>query len=136
MRAPSLKTIFGLFPSNQAKVCQKKCRELTRTASRFVIARKKYFSTSSRSALGLRLDRIDLSASSLQCLPRPNEHLWTSLSQFGFRHTHVRGIRRTMARGGDAMEPLEPVAHTRGRPGCTEQLRARERDGYAIIAFR
>ena len=41
--APSLKTNFGVSPRDQAKVCQKKCREDTRTASGFVIARKSTF---------------------------------------------------------------------------------------------
>ena len=65
--APSLKTSLGRSPRDHANWCQKKCREDTRTASGFVIARKKYFSTSSASAPGLRLDTIDFSVSSLQC---------------------------------------------------------------------
>ncbi len=100
-----MKTSFGRSPRDQAKVCQKKCREHTRTASGFVIARKKYFSTSSASAPGLRLDRIDFSVSSLQCLPSANANRSTSLSQFGFVHTHLRGIRRATTCGHDATEP-------------------------------
>ena len=56
------------------------------------------------SALGLRLDRIDLSVSSLQCLPSANANRSTSLSQFGFVHAHVRGIRRATTCGRDATE--------------------------------
>ena len=112
--APSLKTNFGVSPRDQAKVCQKKCREDTRTASGFVIARKKYFSMSSRSAFGLRLNRIDLNASSFQCLPSANENRSTSLSQFGFVHTHLRVIRRASTCGDDATEPLR-TAHARPR---------------------
>ena len=76
--APSLKTSFGRSPRDHAKWYQKKCREDTRTPSGFVIARKKYFSTSSASAPGLRLDRIDFSVSSLQCLPSANANRSTS----------------------------------------------------------
>ena len=102
--APSLKTSLGRSPRDHAKWYQKKCREDTRTPSGFVIARKKYFSTSSPSAPGLRLERIDLSASSLQCLPSANANRSTSLSQFGFVHTHLRGIRRATTCGRDATE--------------------------------
>ena len=98
-------TNFGRSPRDHAKVRQKKCREHTRTPSGFVIAREKYFPTSSRSTLGLRLDRIDLSASSLQCFASANANRSTSLSQFGFVHTHVRGIRRATTCGRDATEP-------------------------------
>ena len=112
--APSLKTSFGRSPRDHAKWYQKKCCEDTRTPSGFVIARKKYFSTSSASAPGLRLDRIDLSTSSLQCLPSWNANRSTSLSQFGFVHTHVRGIRRATTCGRDASEsPRTTHAHPR-----------------------
>jgi len=112
--APSLKTNVGRSPGDHAKVCQKKCREDTRAASGFVIARKKYFSMSSRSALGLRPDRIDLSVSSFQCLPSANANRSTSLSHFGFVHTHLRGIWLVTTRGHDATEPLR-TAHARLR---------------------
>ena len=112
--APTLKTSFGRSPRDHAKWYQKKCCEDTRTPSGFVIARKKYFSTSSASAPGLRLDRIDLSTSSFQCLPSWNANRSTSLSQFGFVHTHVRGIRRATTCGRDASEsPRTTHAHPR-----------------------
>ena len=86
----------------------------TRAASGFVIARKTYFSMSSRSALGLRPDGIDLNASSFQCLPSANENRSTSLSQFGFVHTHLRGIWLVTTGGRDATEPIL-TAHARPR---------------------
>jgi len=112
--APSLKTNFWVSPRDQAKVCQKKCREDTWTASGFVIARKNYFSMSSRSALGLRPDRIDLSVSSFQCLQSANANCSTPLSQFGFVHTHLRDIWLVTTGGHGAMEPLR-TAHARPR---------------------
>lgn len=96
----------AVSPRHQAKVCQKKCRELTRTASGFVIARKKYFSITCLESFGLRSDRIDLSAPSLQCLPSASANRSTPLSQFGFVHTHLRGIRRATTCGRDATGPL------------------------------
>lgn len=136
LRAPSLMTSVGRSPRDQAEVCQKKCRKHTRTQLGFVIARKKYFSASSRSALGLRLDRIDFSASSLQCLPSANANRSTSLSQFGFVHTHLRGIRRATTCGCDATEPPRTRrAAPAGGHGRTAQWRAREGDGCAT-AFR
>jgi len=95
-------------------VCQKKCREDTRTASGFSIARKKYLSITYLESFGLRVDRIDLSVSSFQCLPSANENRSTSLSQFGFVHTHLRVIRRASTCGDDATEPLR-TAHARPR---------------------
>ena len=98
-------TNFGRSPRDHAKVCQKKCREHTRTPSGFVIAREKYFSITCLESFGLRSDRIDFRASSLQCFASANANRSTSLSQFGFVHTHVRGIRRATTCGRDAKEP-------------------------------
>ncbi len=112
--APSFMTNVGRSPRDQAKACHKKCREDTRAASGFVIACKKYFSMPSRSALGLRLDRIDLHASSFQCLPSANANRSTSLSQFGFVHTHLRVIRHASTCRGGATKPLR-TAHARPR---------------------
>ena len=109
-----MKTNVGRSPGDHAKVCHKKCREDTRTASGFVIARKKYFSITCLESFGLRLDRIDLSASSFQCLPSANENRSTSLSQFGFVHTHLRVIRRAATCGCDARETIL-TAHARPR---------------------
>jgi len=103
--APSLKTSFGRSPRDHAKWYQKKCCEDTRTPSGFVIAREKYFSTTCLESFGLRLDRIDLSSSSLQCFASANAKRSTTLSQFGFVHTHVRCIRRATTCGRDATEP-------------------------------
>jgi len=95
-------------------VCQKKCREDTRTASGFSIARKKYSSITYLESFGLRVDRIDLSVSSFQCLPSANENRSTSLSQFGFVHTHLRGIQRATTCGRNASEsPRTTHAHPR-----------------------
>ena len=102
MRASSLMTNFGRSPRDHAKVRQKKCREHTRTPSGFVIAREKYFSISCLDSFGLRLDIIDFRASSLQYFASANANRSTSLSQFGFVHTHLRGIRRATTRGCDA----------------------------------
>ena len=102
LRAPALMTRVGRSPRDQAKACQEKCRELTRTASGFVIAREKYFSISCLDSFGLRLDIIDFRASSLQYFASANANRSTSLSQFGFVHTHLRGIRRATTRGCDA----------------------------------
>jgi len=96
-------------------VCQKKCREDTRTASGFSIARKKYLSITYRESFGLRLARIDLSTSSFQYLPSWNANRSTSLSQFGLVQTHVRGIRLVNTGGHDATEPLR-TAHA--HPGA------------------
>jgi hypothetical protein len=55
-----------------------------------------------------------LSTSSFQCLPSWNANRSTSLSQFGFVHTHVRGIRRATTCGRDASEsPRTTHAHPR-----------------------
>ena len=115
--APSLKTNFGVSPRDQAKVCQQKCREDTRTASGFVIARKKYSSITYLESFGLRVDRIDLSVSSFQCLPSANANRSTSLSHFGFVHTHLRGIWLVTTRGHDATETIL-TAHARLRAGA------------------
>ena len=132
--APSLKTNFGVSPRDQAKVCQKKCREDTRTASGFVIARKKYFSITCLESFGLRLDRIDLSASSFQCLPSANENRSTSLSQCGFVHTHLRGIWLVTTGGHDATEPLR-TAHARPR-ACAAAPRSGGRANATVAPSR
>lgn len=123
-----------MSPRDQAKVCQKKCREDTRTASGFVIARKKYFSITCLESFGLRLDRIDLSASSFQCLPSANENRSTSLSQFGFVHTHLRVIRRAATCGCDATEPLR-AAHARPR-ACAAAPRTGGRANATVAPSR